>query len=60
MKNLSDDSLPGYLMEWPRRRGGDAIGKFACLYKKQQELLVENGFEKWVSFPTQPSTIHTL
>ena len=46
MTNLSDASLPEYLMEWPRLRGNAAVDTFARLYKLQQRELVEKMLEK--------------
>jgi hypothetical protein len=60
MTNLSDKELPGYLMEWPRLRGDDAIDKYARLYKTQQKLLEENILKKHASFSNQQTSVESF
>lgn len=57
MTKQTDANLPGYLMEWPRLRGNDAIDKFARLYKLQERVLVEGMVEKRASVEGQLSTV---
>lgn len=57
MTNLSDASLPEYILEWPRLRGDDAVDTYAALYKKQQKLLTEQVMEKRASALMQVSYV---
>lgn len=57
MTNQSDLALPGYLMEWPRLRGDQAIDEFAKLYKLQQKVLTEHVLEKRATASLQLSTV---
>lgn len=60
MTNLRDSELPGYLLEWPRLRGDDAIDKFAELYKAQRRILSEQVLQKRASASSQASTVEAF
>jgi len=53
MTNLTDASLPEYLLEWPRLRGDAAIDTFAQLYKDQRQVLTEQVLRKQASASMQ-------
>jgi hypothetical protein len=53
MTNLSDGSLPEYLLEWPRLRGDAAVDTFAQLYKQQRQVLSDQVLEKRASVSKQ-------
>lgn len=55
--NVSDQSLPEYLLEWPRLRGDGAVDTFAALYKRQQTVLREQVLEKRATASQQVSTV---
>ena len=57
MTNLSDNSLPEYLLEWPRLRGDSAVDTFARIYKAQRKVLTENVVEKRASASRQLSYV---
>lgn len=58
--NLQEYQLPGYLKEWPRLRGQDAVDKFAYYYKLQKQSLNEEVLLKRASASEQVRTVESF
>ncbi len=57
MTNQTDETLPKFLLEWPRLRGDTAVDVFAQLYKLHSRVLTERVLQKQGSVLEQISSV---